>query len=180
MGEAEGNTAAIVGCGTIGRNWALIFLRAGWSVRVFDPDPDAEANLRSAFEQLRQSVPEFSSRPFEALSFHKKLSGAVHGARWVQEGAPDRLELKHKLYQLIRCISSPDALIASSSRTLAAIDIQTSTNRSRDLLIVRPKLENFSSSQVTISGAPTTPEALLVSVSDFLATFGLEPEIQFA
>lgn len=180
MREVEGKTAAIVGCGNVGRNWALIFLRAGWSVRVFDPDPDAEVNLRAAFEQLRKAVPEFTRVPLDALSFQKNLSDSVRGASWVQESAPDRIDLKRKLYQMVRANSSSNTLIASSSETLAAGDVQTSTNRRHQLLIVRPASENFGTNQVTIVGAPASSEALLVSVLDFLTELGLEPEIQLA
>ena len=30
-------SVAIVGAGLIGRAWAMIFARAGWDVRLFDP-----------------------------------------------------------------------------------------------------------------------------------------------
>ena len=30
-------TAAIVGAGLIGRSWAVVFARAGWTVRLTDP-----------------------------------------------------------------------------------------------------------------------------------------------
>ena len=35
------STVAIVGSGLIGRAWAITFARAGWQVRLWDPDPAA-------------------------------------------------------------------------------------------------------------------------------------------
>lgn len=178
--DVENKTVAIVGCGVVGRNWALIFLRAGWLVRVFDPDPNAEAKLRRALTQLCKEVPEFFKVSAEAISFHVKLSEAVQGAIWVQESAPDRIDLKRKLYQTVQAHSSPNTLIASSSETLAVSDVQAFTNRSRNLLIVRPTVEGFATNQVTIIGAPSSPRSLLVSVSEFLIELGLQPEVKLA
>lgn len=180
MQASKVNTAAIVGCGKVGRNWALVFLRAGWFVRVFDPDPKAEAKLRAAFTQLRDESPEFSNIVTNALSFHAKLSEAVLGANWIHESAPDRIDLKRNIYQIIKAKSSSDALIVSSSETLTAADVQSVANRSRPLLIVRPISAQFATNKVIVIGTITSPQVLLNSVSDFLEELGLRPEIQLS
>ena len=44
---AQASTVAIVGSGLIGRAWAAIFARAGWTVRLSDPHaPTLEAAPR--------------------------------------------------------------------------------------------------------------------------------------
>ena len=45
-------TMAIVGTGLVGRAWAIAFARAGWTVRLWDPDPDAAAAALAAIEGL--------------------------------------------------------------------------------------------------------------------------------
>ena len=40
-------SVAIVGAGLIGRAWAMIFARAGWDVRLFDPDPATPDRVRA-------------------------------------------------------------------------------------------------------------------------------------
>ena len=48
-------TAAIIGGGVIGGGWAARFLLNGWDVRVFDPDPEAEAKLAPVLAQAHRA-----------------------------------------------------------------------------------------------------------------------------
>ena len=50
--------AAIVGAGLIGRAWANVFARAGWNVRVWDPD---EGQRRQAAKLVAQSLHELAA-----------------------------------------------------------------------------------------------------------------------
>ena len=43
--------AAIIGAGLIGRAWANVFARAGWSVRVWDPDAGQRAVAAKLIEE---------------------------------------------------------------------------------------------------------------------------------
>ncbi|MGL4240414.1 MAG: 3-hydroxyacyl-CoA dehydrogenase NAD-binding domain-containing protein, partial [Beijerinckiaceae bacterium] len=56
MAVTTSRTMAVVGAGLIGRAWASIFARAGWSVRLYDPvDGQAarcHALCREALAQL--------------------------------------------------------------------------------------------------------------------------------
>ena len=49
-------SVAIVGAGLIGRSWAIVFARAGWQVRVTDPEPrtleNASRLIREGLEEL--------------------------------------------------------------------------------------------------------------------------------
>ena len=47
--------AAIIGAGLIGRAWAVVFARAGWTVRLFDAVP---AQLSAARRQIEQALTE--------------------------------------------------------------------------------------------------------------------------
>ena len=47
--------AAIIGAGLIGRAWAVVFARAGWTVRLFDAVP---AQLAAARRQIEQALTE--------------------------------------------------------------------------------------------------------------------------
>lgn len=178
MPKGDDKTVAIVGCGTVGRTWALLFLRAGWRVRVFDPAPEAREDLSRIFQQVQTEIPAFKSVDKAALSFHNALSEVVQGAVWIQESAPDRIDLKLKIYQMILAHSSSDTLIASSSETLTSADIQAFTARAKYALVIRPLSEGFSTNQVAILDGPQSAQSLLIQVSDFLKSLGLEPQIR--
>ncbi|WP_380057661.1 3-hydroxyacyl-CoA dehydrogenase NAD-binding domain-containing protein [Falsihalocynthiibacter sp. SS001] len=171
------NSVAVVGCGTVGRNWALLFLRAGWPVRVFDPEANAVEKLQKLFMQARENVPAFADIPQAALSFHTTLSETVRGAVWVQESAPERIDLKRKIYQKLQEHCLANAMIASSSANLSTIEIQSFAPRAKYVLVVRPQDRSFSTERVAILSGPSTPPALLQQAAEFLQDLGLTPEI---
>ena len=87
-------TAAIIGGGVIGGGWAARFLLNGWDVRVFDPDPDAEAKLAPVLAQARRALPSLTDvalPPEGRLSFHNDLANVVRNVDWVQESVPERV-----------------------------------------------------------------------------------------
>ncbi len=110
--------AAIIGGGVIGGGWAARFLLNGWDVAVFDPDPEAERKIGEVLTGARRALPALydASLPVEgSLTFHHDLAAAVAGAAWVQESVPERLELKHKVFDDVIHAAAPDAVIGSST-----------------------------------------------------------------
>jgi L-gulonate 3-dehydrogenase len=115
---------AIVGAGSIGTSWAIVFARGGHPVTVYDPDParlaaavDEIAARLAALEAaalLAESGAEIAAR----VSMHDQLGPALAGAVHIQECAPEQLELKHKLFEQLDTLADPDAVIASSSSAL--------------------------------------------------------------
>src|SRR4249920_3052310 len=89
-------TMAIVGTGLVGRAWAIAFARGGWTVRLWDPDPDAAAAALAAIEglladlaaqeMLNGAVATDVRGRMQAVA---SLEEALAGADWVQENAPE-------------------------------------------------------------------------------------------
>ena len=66
--------ATIIGGGVIGGGWAARFLLAGWDVRVFDPDPEAERKISEVLDSARSALPGLYDQAMPAegtLTFHK-------------------------------------------------------------------------------------------------------------
>src|SRR6185437_11325416 len=92
---------AIVGTGTIGASWAAHYLAHGFDVVATDPGSGAEAALHSYVDRAWETVTALGLTPGaspDRLSFTADLQDAVAGADFVQEQAPERLELKVKLF----------------------------------------------------------------------------------
>jgi carnitine 3-dehydrogenase len=109
---------AIVGTGTIGASWAAHYLGRGFDVTATDPAPGAEAGLRSYVEGAWPGVKTLGLAPDaspDRLKFTADLKEALADADFVQENAPERPELKVKLFADIDDATPPDAIIASSS-----------------------------------------------------------------
>src|SRR5215216_3345191 len=95
--------AAIVGAGLIGRGWANVFARAGWTVRVWDPDAGQRAAAPGLIEQSLHELAAHGlvSAPKEAaarVSVAATLERAVQDADYVQECGPEVLEAKRSTF----------------------------------------------------------------------------------
>ena len=108
--------AAIIGGGVIGGGWAARFLLNGWDVAVADPDPQAQARLEAVLANARRTLPMLhdTALPPEGRLALTSLEEAVAGAEWVQESVPERLDLKHAVYDRILA-AAPRATIGSST-----------------------------------------------------------------
>ena len=93
---------AALGAGLIGRSWTALFLAAGRSVSVYDPDRDAEARVRREVERAWPVLTELGlthdPEPVGELSFSHDPRHAVDGAQFIQESVPEQVGLKHALY----------------------------------------------------------------------------------
>ena len=102
------------GAGLIGQSWTALFLAAGRSVAVFDPDPAAEARVRTAvsgFWLVLTALGLTDGAP-GTLVVHDTARAAVEGAQFVQESAPERIDVKHALYAEIEAALNGDAMVA--------------------------------------------------------------------
>jgi carnitine 3-dehydrogenase len=119
---------AALGGGLIGRSWVALFLAAGKSVAVFDPDPAAEGRIRDSVEQawpvLRRLGLTDADAPAAELVFCSDARAAVNGAEFVQESIPERVALKRELYGEIESAVGDDAIVATSASGLTLTELQ--------------------------------------------------------
>jgi 3-hydroxyacyl-CoA dehydrogenase len=117
-------TVAIVGSGSIGTAFAVLFAGAGFTVRAWDALPAA---LPRAADDLRQRLllldehgllTESPAVVASRVSFHSELADAVAGAVLVQECAPEEIALKRSLFAQLSEVAPQDAVLASSSSAL--------------------------------------------------------------
>jgi carnitine 3-dehydrogenase len=119
---------AALGGGLIGRSWAILFLAAGHSVAVYDPDPATEARLHDEIEQAWPVLTRLGlatgTGPTAEVRFTGDARAAVDGATFVQESIPERLPLKLGLYAEIEDALLPDAILSTSASGLTLSQLQ--------------------------------------------------------
>jgi carnitine 3-dehydrogenase len=119
---------AVLGGGLIGRSWTALFLAAGRSVAVHDPDPGTERRVRetvaSAWPVLRRLGLARTDEPVAELVVRDDPRAAVEGAGFVQESVPERLAVKHALYRSVEPALADDAIVASSASGLTLGELQ--------------------------------------------------------
>ncbi len=140
MPEAR-KTAAIIGGGVIGGGWAARFLLNGWDVRIFDPDPEAEAKIGEVLEGARRALPMLYDHalPAEgALTFCVTLDTAVAGVDWIQESVPERLDLKQRVYTEVQGIVGADVPLASSTSGFKPSELQDGAPHPGAIFVAHP------------------------------------------
>jgi carnitine 3-dehydrogenase len=111
-------TVAVVGTGVIGSGWAAHFLRMGYDVAAWDPGSGAAERLAefvgSAWPVLERLGLSPGASP-DRLRFADNLAGAVGDAQFVQESAPEVLDVKVALLAELDAVTPPDIVIGSST-----------------------------------------------------------------
>lgn len=137
----EFSHTAVVGAGVIGASWASLFLASGRSVAVYDPAPQTETMVKQfvenawpVLEKLGMTV----NGNLDNITFHNKSAAAVEGAAFVQESVPERIEIKHALYQEIESVLASDVVVASSASGLMLSEMQKGWNNPGPLVLGHP------------------------------------------
>ena len=169
---------AIVGTGVIGASWAALYLARGLDVVATNPSPDAEADLRKYIDEAWEQLKVIGLSPGAArkrLTFTSDLKEALSKADLVQENAPERPDLKAKLYADMDAAAPSDSLIASSSSGITPSVMQTSCKHPERVVIGHP----FNPPHIiplveVVGGTKTSPEAIQQAMA-FYASIGKKP-----
>lgn len=172
---------AIVGAGSIGTSWAIVFARGGHSVSVHDPDPhrlaaaaeEIAARLAAleAAELLAEPAPAIAAR----VAMHEQLATALAGAAHVQECAPEQLELKHELFESLDALTDPGAVLASSSSALTISQTAGQLPGRARCLVVHPANPPHLLPVVELAPAPFTDPEVMERTSELLKAAGMSP-----
>ncbi|WP_016906606.1 3-hydroxyacyl-CoA dehydrogenase NAD-binding domain-containing protein [Streptomyces xiaopingdaonensis] len=164
-----------VGAGVIGGGWVAHFLARGYSVTAWDPAPDAEEKLRRlvdaawpALEQL--GLAEGASA--ERLTVVPTLEEAVAEAEFVQESAPEKLELKRDLLARLDAAAPAGAVIASSTSGYPMTDMQTEAADPSRLLVGHPFNPPYLIPLVEVVGGEQTADDAVAWASKFYEVAG--------
>lgn len=134
-------TVACVGVGTIGGGWAAYFLARGYRVKAWDPSPDAEPKLRRLIDAAWPALTKLGLHPDadpQNISVHTDLAEAVEGVGFVQESAPEVLDLKQSLLAQIDAATDPNVIIASSTSGYGMTEMATWAPRPSRLVVGHP------------------------------------------
>ena len=170
---------AVVATGVIGASWAACFLARGLEVTAADPAPGAEGALRGAVEAHWPVLERMGLAPGaspDRLRFAPSPEAAVEGAQFVQENGPERLDLKRELFRRLDAAAPADAILASSSSTLAISEVQTACDRHPErVLLGHPFNPPHLIPLVEVVGGRATLEAAVEGAMAFYRAIGKRP-----
>lgn len=130
----------VFGGGLIGMSWASLFLAQGCRVTVMDPRPEAAGSLEEfvgrAWPALRAlGLAEAEAPP--SVTLVGEVS-ALASCDFVQECGPDRIEVKQEMLVALEAVLGPEVIIASSTSSLLASDIQREAKQPERILVAHP------------------------------------------
>jgi 3-hydroxyacyl-CoA dehydrogenase len=116
---------AIIGCGLVGRAWAIVFARAGRRVRLYDGNADV---IAAAPERIAESLADLQrfgliDDPIAVLArivTESDLGAALGGAVYAQESVFEQVDVKREIFAAIDRVVGPETLIGSSSSGIPA------------------------------------------------------------
>jgi 3-hydroxyacyl-CoA dehydrogenase len=173
---------AIVGCGLIGRAWAVSFARGGYSVALFDPERGRAAEaigfVKSVLPDLAandllagQSAETIIGRLAEAPSLEAALQAAVH----VQENTFEDLEVKRAVFGDLDRLAAPETVLASSSSALLPSSFTDGLAGRQRCLVVHPINPPYLVPAAEVVPAPWTDAAVVERTRKLMVALGQAP-----
>jgi L-gulonate 3-dehydrogenase len=165
---------AVIGAGVVGSSWALVFTRAGQTATVYDPDAASLARVKDFMRASLDGHPE-TEGIVARVTTTTRLEDALHGAGYVQESAPERLEVKQPLYVELDRLASPDAVLASSTSGFPASSFTEQLAHRARCLVVHPINPPHLIPLVEIVPAPWTAPEVVTRAADLMRAVGQSP-----
>jgi 3-hydroxyacyl-CoA dehydrogenase len=172
---------AIVGAGLIGRSWAIVFARAGFTVAMYDRAPGAGV---AALDYIGARLPELSGaglladspetvlgRIFVADSLADALRDVVH----VQENGPERVADKAELFAAMDRLAPKGAVLASSTSGIPASAFTGNLPGRARCLVAHPVNPPYLLPLVELCPAPWTSAEVVEQTRTLMVAAGQVP-----
>jgi carnitine 3-dehydrogenase len=167
-----------IGAGPIGAGWTASFLARAYAVTTYVHDPGEETSLRSLIETAWVSLESLGleeGASLDNLRCTSDLAEAVGTAEFVQESAPENMDLKQGLYEKLGRLVPANVVIASSTSGLPMSDIQARCSTPHRTAIGHPFNPPYLLPLVEVVGGAATDPAAVQWLVDFYRTAGKAP-----
>lgn len=182
MSKVKPERVTLVGTGVIGRGWIRVFAEAGAEVRLFDQDakqpPKTMEWLKAdlALDEKDGLLPQGSSPTILGqVVVARDLKHALEGSDYVQESAPERLEVKQAVFRQLDAAAAPETIIASSTSALDIGEIAGGLPGERRCVMAHPFNPPHILPVVEMLAAPRTDPQVFEQACRWLEACGQVP-----
>lgn len=168
-------TVVCVGAGVIGGGWVAYFLARGFRVVAWDPAPDAEQRLRHLVGAAWPALTELGlaeGASLDNLTVEADLATACAQADFVQESAPEDLELKRRLLADISAATPAGVVISSSTSGYGMSEMATQAEHADRLVVGHPFNPPYLIPLVEVVGGTATSAEVVAWTSAFFTHAG--------
>ena len=167
-----------IGAGPIGGGWAAFFLARGFKVQAYIHSMEEERMFRSIIDTAWPCLESIGLAPGatrDNLMITDDLAVAVRDTDFVQESAPERLEIKQALYKHLGELVPEGVVIASSTSGLMMTEIQAECSTPERTVVGHPFNPPYLLPLVEVVGGVATSDDALDWVMEFYRHAGKEP-----
>lgn len=172
----------IVGSGTIGRGWIILFARAGYQVSVFD---EVETSISSAMEAIEQSMKDMEAlglmddtgAALTRISIAGTLEDAAAGALYVQESVHEDRHIKEQVFLALDEHAPADAILASSCSAIPPEEFMAKVPGRERCIIAHPFSPPHAIPLVEVVKTQWNSPALVEKTCAMLEEIGQTPAI---
>jgi len=132
---------AILGTGVIGASWVSYFLAHGYRVSAWDPGEGWKDRLHTFVDTAWPQLVSMGLAPNAskgALTLHNSPEKAVKNVDFVQENAPERLEIKQELYAKVDHVMPEYAVFSTSTSGLILSDLVANIDTAHRFVVGHP------------------------------------------
>jgi len=175
---------AVIGAGTIGHSWALLFSWKGYKVRLYDIK---EQILMLALEKIKNEIRQLTlsnvikddqiEKIINNIELTSDLRRAVDNCDYIQESAPELVELKRKLFHEIELFANENSIIASSSSSIPISALQKDMRKPERAIVVHPINPPHLIPVVEIVPSQITSKETIQKTIEIMKNLGKEPVI---
>lgn len=173
---------AVIGCGLVGRAWAIAFARSDCEVRLYDP---ARATAEAAVDFAKSVLPDLEKNDLlngnsgaavaARLEVVPSIQAALDGAVYMQESVFEDLEVKRKLYPELDAAAGPDTILASSTSAILPSRFTDHVKGRHRCIVVHPINPPYLVPAVEVVPAPWTDPKVVERTRDFVTEVGQSP-----
>ncbi|MFV3325584.1 L-carnitine dehydrogenase [Pseudomonas sp. NY15372] len=174
----EIKTFAALGSGVIGSGWVARALAHGLDVIAWDPAPGAEQALRKRIANAWPALEKQGLAPGAAqdrLRFVATIEECVRDADFIQESAPERLDLKLDLHAKISAAAKPNTIIGSSTSGLLPSEFYESATHPERCVVGHPFNPVYLLPLVEIVGGQNTAPEAIEAAKTIYTALGMRP-----
>lgn len=167
-----------IGAGPIGAGWAAHFLARGYDLTAYIHSEAEIPALMSVIDTAWISLTALGLAPGatrDRLRITTDLADAVTTAQFIQESAPERLDIKQALYKRLGDLVPRECVIASSTSGLMMTQIQAECITPQRTVIGHPFNPPYLLPLVEVVGGKGTESAAVAWAIEFYRIAGKAP-----
>ncbi len=167
-----------IGAGPIGGGWTAHFLARGYDVTSYLHDEAETPAFMTILETAWRSLTDLGLAPgasLDRLRIATDLEESLEGAEFIQESAPERLDIKQALYAKLGELLPSSVVIGSSTSGLTMTDIQANCSTPERTVIGHPFNPPYLLPLVEIVGGDKSSPEAVAWAGEFYEVAGKAP-----